>query len=246
MKIDYLTDIGRQRRENQDRVALFENGDRQLAIIADGIGGNQSGDVAAALTVRLLGQNFRKSAAKTVKHAKKWLQDQVTLANQTLLKKASESLAFRGMGTTMVAAVTLAKGVIVVANIGDSRGYILHGPNLTQITVDHSLVNELVKNGDLTEQQARNSPQKNIITRAIGISRAAEIDVNAFSLTAGDQLLLCSDGLSKMVENDTMTAVLSQDQSGAEKCAQLVALANQAGGLDNITVLIGKYEQERK
>lgn len=150
------------------------------------------------------------------------------------------------MGTTMVAAVTLAKGVIVVANIGDSRGYILHGPNLTQITVDHSLVNELVKNGDLTEQQARNSPQKNIITRAIGISRAAEIDVNAFSLTAGDQLLLCSDGLSKMVENATMTAVLSQDQSGAEKCAQLVALANQAGGLDNITVLIGKYEQERK
>ena len=246
MKIDYLTDIGRQRRENQDRVALFENGDRQLAIIADGIGGNQSGDVAAALTVRLLGQNFRKSAPKTVKHAKKWLQDQVTLANQTLLKKASESLAFRGMGTTMVAAVTLAKGVIVVANIGDSRGYILHGPNLTQITVDHSLVNELVKNGDLTEQQAPNSPQKNIITRAIGISRAAEIDVNAFSLTAGDQLLLCSDGLSKMVENATMTAVLSQDQSGAEKCAQLVALANQAGGLDNITVLIGKYEQERK
>lgn len=245
MKVDYLSDIGRQRSQNQDRVALFENGKRQLAVIADGIGGNRSGDVAAELTVQLLGQNFCKSAPKTVKHAKKWLQDQVTLANQLLIKKSHEKIDYQGMGTTMVAAIFLRNG-IVVANIGDSRGYIFHDRELTQITNDHSLVNELVKNGDITEQQARRSPQKNIITRAIGISKDAEIDVNTFSLKLGDQLLLCSDGLSKMVEHQKLAAVLSSEQATVtEKCQTLVEQANQAGGLDNITVLVSEFDQER-
>ena len=247
MKIDYLSDIGRQRSQNQDRVALFENGKRQLAVIADGIGGNRGGDIAAATTVRLLGQNFCQSAPKSVKHAKKWLQDQVTLANQLLLKKANEKLNYRGMGTTLVAAVTLPKGVIVVANIGNSRGYILHDRQLNRVTVDHSLVNELLKNGDMTEQQARRSPQKNIITRAIGVSPDAEVEVNAFVLQAGDQLLLCSDGLSKLVEHDTLTAVLLDPTlTVTAKCERLVALANNAGGLDNITVLVGEFDQERE
>lgn len=246
MKVDYLSDIGRQRSQNQDRVALLKNGKRQLAVIADGIGGNRGGDVAAELTVQLLGQNFSKSAPKTVKHAKKWLQDQVTLANQLLIKKSHEKINYQGMGTTMVAAIFLGNGIVVVANIGDSRGYILHDHELTQITNDHSLVNELVKNGDITEQQARRSPQKNIITRAIGISADAEIDVNAFTLELGDQLLLCSDGLSKMVEHQKLTAILlNKDATVTEKCQTLVEQANQAGGLDNITVLVSEFDQER-
>ena len=108
------------------------------------------------------------------------------------------------------------------------------------------MVNELVKNGDITEQQARRSPQKNIITRAIGISKDAEIDVNTFSLKLGDQLLLCSDGLSKMVEHQKLAAVLSSEQATVtEKCQTLVEQANQAGGLDNITVLVSEFDQER-
>ncbi len=139
------------------------------------------GNVAAEETVAALGRYFTQEAPKTVRTAKAWFRDKVRLVNKLILNKANSNLNYRGMGTTMVAAI-LIDNVAVVANIGDSRGYIFHQDLLTQITVDHSLVNELVKNGDLTEQEAAHSPQNNIITRAIGISTDAEIDVNSFEL----------------------------------------------------------------
>lgn len=245
MKIEYLSDIGRRRSQNQDRVAAFSNRTRQLALLADGIGGNRGGDQAACLTISLLGENFRKSAPKNVKHAKKWLQDQVNLANQLLIKKAHERIEYQGMGTTLVAALVLDPETVVVANIGDSRGYLLHEGELTQVTTDHSLVSELVRNGDLTIQQARRSPQQNIITRAIGISPSSEIDLRVVRFQAGDALLLCSDGLFKMVDHTTIVSELTKPTPIKERVQRLVDLANAAGGLDNITVLIGESDQER-
>ena len=241
MKTAYQTDIGKQRSQNQDRVRVFHNGKNMLAIVTDGIGGNRSGDVAATIAIDQLGRQFMVAQPQSVSEAKQWFQEQVLAANALILKKSQENQSYQGMGTTLVAALFFNDQQVVVANIGDSRGYIYHDGLLTQITIDHSLVNELVKNGDLSEDAARVSPQKNIITRAIGISPDAQIEVNSFPVNPGDLFLLCSDGLSKMVNNEQIKAVLSTDQwTLGEKCQRLVSLANQAGGPDNVTVLISQ------
>lgn len=239
MKVAYQTDIGHQRKQNQDRVSTFINdhGD-QLMVIADGIGGNRSGDIAAEMTVDTLGKNFKAVPPTSPLEGIKWFARETQLVNNQILKRSKRDAKLQGMGTTMVAAIAF-KNAVVVANIGDSRGYILHQKLLTQITIDHSLVNELVKTGDISEDEALKLPQSNIITRAIGISADAQVEVNRFDLNDGDQLLMCSDGLFKTVEKEQIIAVLEKKISLEEKCKQLVAMANQAGGPDNITVLIG-------
>lgn len=239
MQVAYQTDIGRQRSQNQDRVAQYTNDNgNQLVIIADGIGGNRSGDVAAEITVTQLGQRFQTAGPETPLEAIRWFAREVQLINDQILKKSKSKLIYQGMGTTLVAAIVFSNS-LVVANIGDSRGYLLRSRKLTQVTTDHSLVSELVKNGDITEEEALKLPQSNIITRAIGISPDARIEVNRFNFNPGDQLLMCSDGLFKNVEKREMVDVLDQQISLKAKCAQLIDMANEAGGPDNITVLIG-------
>lgn len=244
MKVAYQTDIGHQRRENQDRVAKFTAPDGTLlVVVADGIGGSRSGDVAAQITVDHLGRQFQAASPNSSLEAIRWFAREVQLINDEILQKSTENPKYQGMGTTLVAAIIFDQAM-VVANIGDSRGYVLHDNLLTQVTIDHSLVNELVKHGDITEEEARNYPQNNIITRAIGVSADARIEVNRFDLGAGDQILLCSDGLSKMITREQMMGVLESDLSLTEKCSQLIKMANEAGGPDNITVLIGLAEDQ--
>ena len=244
MKVAYQTDIGHQRKENQDRVAKFTAPDGTLlVVVADGIGGSRSGDVAAQITVDHLGRQFQAASPNSSLEAIRWFAREVQLINDEILQKSTENPKYQGMGTTLVAAIIFDQAM-VVANIGDSRGYVLHDNLLTQVTIDHSLVNELVKLGDITEEEARNYPQNNIITRAIGVSADARIEVNRFDLGAGDQILLCSDGLSKMITREQMMGVLESDLSLTEKCSQLIKMANEAGGPDNITVLIGLAEDQ--
>ncbi|WP_283595745.1 Stp1/IreP family PP2C-type Ser/Thr phosphatase [Limosilactobacillus vaginalis] len=244
MKVAYQTDIGHQRKENQDRVAKFTAPDGTLlVVVADGIGGSRSGDVAAQITVDHLGRQFQAASPNSSLEAIRWFAREVQLINDEILQKSTENPKYQGMGTTLVAAIIFDQAM-VVANIGDSRGYVLHDNLLTQVTIDHSLVNELVKHGDITEEEARNYPQNNIITRAIGVSADARIEVNCFDLGAGDQILLCSDGLSKMITREQMMGVLKSDLSLTEKCSQLIKMANEAGGPDNITVLIGLAEDQ--
>ena len=244
MKVAYQTDIGHQRKENQDRVAKFTAPDGTLlVVVADGIGGSRSGDVAAQITVDHLGRQFQAASPNSSLEAIRWFAHEVQLINDEILQKSTENPKYQGMGTTLVAAIIFDQAM-VVANIGDSRGYVLHDNLLTQVTIDHSLVNELVKHGDITEEEARNYPQNNIITRAIGVSADARIEVNRFDLGAGDQILLCSDGLSKMITREQMMGVLESDLSLTEKCSQLIKMANEAGGPDNITVLIGLAEDQ--
>lgn len=244
MKVAYQTDIGHQRKENQDRVAKFTAPDGTLlVVVADGIGGSRSGDVAAQITVDHLGRQFQAASPNSSLEAIRWFACEVQLINDEILQKSTENPKYQGMGTTLVAAIIFDQAM-VVANIGDSRGYVLHDNLLTQVTIDHSLVNELVKHGDITEEEARNYPQNNIITRAIGVSADARIEVNRFDLGAGDQILLCSDGLSKMITREQMMGVLESDLSLTEKCSQLIKMANEAGGPDNITVLIGLAEDQ--
>ncbi|MCZ3746201.1 Stp1/IreP family PP2C-type Ser/Thr phosphatase [Limosilactobacillus vaginalis] len=244
MKVAYQTDIGHQRKENQDRVAKFTAPDGTLlVVVTDGIGGSRSGDVAAQITVDHLGRQFQAASPNSSLEAIRWFAREVQLINDEILQKSTENPKYQGMGTTLVAAIIFDQAM-VVANIGDSRGYVLHDNLLTQVTIDHSLVNELVKHGDITEEEARNYPQNNIITRAIGVSADARIEVNRFDLGAGDQILLCSDGLSKMITREQMMGVLKSDLSLTEKCSQLIKMANEAGGPDNITVLIGLAEDQ--
>ncbi|MGK4106779.1 Stp1/IreP family PP2C-type Ser/Thr phosphatase [Limosilactobacillus vaginalis] len=244
MKVAYQTDIGHQRKENQDQVAKFTAPDGTLlVVVTDGIGGSRSGDVAAQITVDHLGRQFQAASPNSSLEAIRWFAREVQLINDEILQKSTENPKYQGMGTTLVAAIIFDQAM-VVANIGDSRGYVLHDNLLTQVTIDHSLVNELVKHGDITEEEARNYPQNNIITRAIGVSADARIEANRFDLGAGDQILLCSDGLSKMITREQMMGVLESDLSLTEKCSQLIKMANEAGGPDNITVLIGLAEDQ--
>ncbi|MBD7895027.1 Stp1/IreP family PP2C-type Ser/Thr phosphatase [Limosilactobacillus sp. Sa3CUN2] len=244
MKVAYQTDIGHLRKENQDRVAKFTAPDGTiLVVVADGIGGSRGGDVAAQVTVDHLGRQFQAASPNSSLEAIRWFAREVQLINDEILKKSKKNPKYQGMGTTLVAAIIFEQAM-VVANIGDSRGYVLHGDLLTQVTIDHSLVNELVKHGDITEEEARNYPQNNIITRAIGASADARIEVNRFEIAPGDQVLLCTDGLSKMVTREQMKKILESELSVAEKCSQLVKMANDAGGPDNITVLIGLVEDQ--
>ena len=153
MKVAYQTDIGRQRSQNQDRVAQYvdKNGN-YLVVIADGIGGNQSGDVAAEMTIKRLGHHFKMDGPTEPLEAIRWFAREIQIINDQILKKSQENITYQGMGTTLVAAIIFKK-TLVVANIGDSRGYLLHRSTLTQVTIDHSLVNELVVSGDITEEE---------------------------------------------------------------------------------------------
>ena len=238
MKVAYRTAIGEQRADNEDYVDVFTNrAGQHLAIVADGIGGHQGGDVASAMAVSHLGHNFEATRWQTAQEARQWLSGQITVENRSIIEKSNQFADLNGMGTTLVAAVYFPTEV-VIASIGDSRAYLLRDGKLRQLTEDHSLVNELVKRGELSRQAARHHPQKNIIVRSLGISADANFDLNTYPLVEGDQLLLCTDGLTNMVDDAQLKAVLESPVTVAQKCDRLVELANSAGGLDNISVLI--------
>ena len=238
MKVAYRTSIGKQRQDNEDYVDVFTNlAGQHLAIIADGIGGHQGGDVASAMAVSHLGHEFEQTKLATPSDARTWITGEITAENQSIIDKSNQFADLNGMGTTLVAALYFTEEV-VIASIGDSRAYLLRDRQFRQLTEDHSLVNELVKRGEISKQAARHHPQKNVIIRSLGISTDARFDLNTYPLVPGDQLLLCTDGLTNMVTDADIQAVLLSDRTTAEKCDRLIEMANDAGGLDNITVLI--------
>ncbi|MGF7436447.1 Stp1/IreP family PP2C-type Ser/Thr phosphatase [Lentilactobacillus senioris] len=238
MQIAYQSSKGMVREKNEDAVGAFKNSqDISLAIIADGIGGNRAGEVASKMTVTYLGTQFKTSTVANLSEAKEWLSSELVIANQQILDYAAEDPNLEGMGTTLVAALISGEQV-VIANIGDSRGYVLHADELLQLTEDHSYVNELVKNGDLTPAEAEHNPYKNIITKSLGINAEAKADYHECQVVVGDQLLLCTDGLTNMVSTDKIKTILNSSVTLSEKCDRLIKAANQNGGADNITVLL--------
>lgn len=238
MQIAYRTAIGERRTDNEDNVGTFTNqAGVNLAIIADGIGGNQGGDVASEMAVSHIGHAFEATTLTDYETASDWLQEQIETENQTIRERSQQFEDLMGMGTTVVLTMIF-QSAYLIGNIGDSRAYLLREHQFTQITEDHSLVNELVKRGELSKQAAKVHPQKNVITRSLGIDKQVTIDLRYLKLAANDQILLCSDGLTNMVSDDQIQAVLETEQSLLAKCDQLIALANEAGGLDNITVVI--------
>lgn len=239
MHAEFRTDRGRIRNHNEDNGGIFENQlGNPLVIVADGMGGHRAGDVASEMAVRLLSEKWRDVAdMKSAVEIDSWFREAIQAVNEQILAHAKQDPTLQGMGTTLVAAV-FANSQIIVANVGDSRGYIMKNDILEQLTEDHSLVNELLRKGEITKEDAENHPRKNILLRALGIEGNVETDVFILPFQSKDQLLLCSDGLSNMLPKQEIEAILTSQRTLAEKADIFITKANANGGEDNITVLL--------
>lgn len=236
MKTFAITDIGQKRSINQDYVYTSElpvGNLPNLFLVADGMGGHQAGDVASKYTVEHIISDVQ---ANPDHNPVKVLRTAIEKANDGLLEMAKNHEELMGMGTTVVAA-TIIDNYMYVANVGDSRLYVLN-ETITQITKDHSLVEELVRNGSIDRSEARLHPKKNIITRAVGVKEKVMIDFFDVKLKPEDTVLLCSDGLTNMVEDDDIHILINQQVDIAGKAEKLIETANQNGGKDNITVVV--------
>lgn len=236
LKTFSITDIGKKRKLNQDYVFSTEKQIGNLSnlfIVADGMGGHNAGDYASKYTVETICEEIANSYEK---NPIKILGKAIEVANSHIRKKANEDIKLFGMGTTVVAA-TLIGPYLQVANVGDSRLYIVND-KITQITRDHSLVEEMVRMGGLDRDAARSHPDKNIITRAIGASDTVEVDFFSVDLQKGDIVLMCSDGLTNMLEDEEIRMILSGQRDIVEKAEELVKAANNNGGKDNIAVIL--------
>ena len=241
MKHAYLTSTGRVRENNEDQVGYFTNkAGIALAIVADGIGGHQGGEVASEMAVEHLGHYFSLTDFTQPEDGASWLKEHIAEENALIHKTGQQFKDLKGMGTTIVCLMFFGESYLV-AHIGDSRAYLLRHGEVRQLTQDHSLVNEMVQKGEITRQEAQNHPQKNIITRTLGIEESVKLDYDIKPLEVGDLFMLSTDGLTNMVSSDQLNAVLKEDNLNLKsKCQLLIKEANQAGGTDNITVLIAE------
>ncbi|MCL6593422.1 MAG: Stp1/IreP family PP2C-type Ser/Thr phosphatase [Alicyclobacillus sp.] len=244
--------IGRVRHMNQDSFAVWaEQPPLCLLVVADGMGGASAGEVASRLAAETVTAAVA-DACRTQPHSspEEWLRSAVQAANRRIWEEAHSSQAYVGMGTTLVAALVYEEQV-VLAHVGDSRAYLLHEGQLAQVTADHSLVAELVRRGQLTEEEALHHPQRHIVTRSLGTAEYADPDVSCHPFAAHDVLLLCTDGLSNLVGLDELSARLQPLQAAAvqaevEQAAdELVALALARGGPDNVTVALAVRREGR-
>lgn len=232
-----VTDIGKRRKLNQDYVFSSERplGNLpNLFIVADGMGGHNAGDYASKYTVETVVQEVMNMAEDDRKVI---LQRAIDSANAHIRQKAKEDDTLCGMGTTLVVA-TCIENTLEVANIGDSRLYIMNSETIRQITTDHSLVEEMIRMGGIDREAARSHPDKNIITRAIGAQDEVRIDFFEVDLHKGDIVLMCSDGLTNMLEDEDIRMIMSEHDNIAGKAEALVEAANENGGKDNIAVIV--------
>ena len=236
MKSYSLTDTGRVRSMNEDYVFVSERPIGRLSnlfVVADGMGGHNAGERASSYAVEVLLQSIRKNKEK---NPVKVMRRAIESANDMVYQESISSDRSRGMGTTMVAAVNC-KDRLYVANVGDSRLYIINS-QIRQITKDHSLVEEMVRLGKLTKEEGRNHPDKNIITRAVGAEETVQIDCFEERIGIRDVVLLCSDGLTNMVSDEQIQQIINTEKNLQKAAELLVETANRNGGRDNITVLL--------
>jgi protein phosphatase len=235
------TDTGRKRKNNEDSLLL--NDSLALYVVADGIGGQSGGEVASRIAVQTLleaMQGLDRSVSLDQSQAASALAAGFSLANSRIISFAGANAGFEGMGTTMTA--LFVNGTTAhVAHVGDSRAYLLREGRLAQVTDDHGLVAEQVRAGIVTLEQARRSPYRHIITRALGIGQDLKVDLRAIEAHARDIFLLCTDGLTEMVEDHVIERILDRTPP-VQAAGELVDSANGNGGVDNITVVIVRFE----
>ncbi|MCI8692312.1 MAG: Stp1/IreP family PP2C-type Ser/Thr phosphatase [Lachnospiraceae bacterium] len=237
LKTFSVTDIGRKRKTNQDYVYTSEQPVGSLPnlfLVADGMGGHNAGDYASRVAVESI---LEKIADSPETDPLRNFDDAIQYANSRIRKLASESAELEGMGTTVVAAACEGNR-LYVANVGDSRLYVINRFGIRQITRDHSWVEEMVRLGEIEKEEARNHPDKNIITRAVGTDDMVKTDFFAVQLEEGDEVLMCTDGLTNMLEDEEIRMILDGARDIVEKAQQLVRAANDNGGRDNISVIL--------
>ena len=243
MEISLLTDVGQKRTNNQDYVNHYvSRAGRTMIILADGMGGHRAGNIASEMAVTDLGVAWVDTQIDTVNEVREWFANNLEIENQKI-NQLGQDEAYKGMGTTLEA-VAIIDNQAIYAHIGDSRIGLIRGEEYHQLTSDHSLVNELLKAGQLTPEEAASHPQKNIITQSIGQKDEIQPDFGMITLEPGDYLLLNSDGLTNMISGSEISDIVTSDISLADKAATLIRFANNAGGLDNITVALIAVNEE--
>lgn len=244
MRYNYLTDPGKVRERNEDSVIIVENKAGEILMcVADGMGGHKDGEVASSIAITHIGKRFKDiSSVGNKDDAINWIQSTVSEANVEIFKYVANHPESKGMGTTMVLAV-LTPTFLLFGNIGDSSGYVIKNEKLHKVTIDHTLVNLLVKSGELTEEEAKEHPRKNVLMKALGATPTVDIDI--FNVELGiDGIMLCSDGLTNMLTDVQITKVLNSDISIEDKLKKLIFKCNNRGGNDNISVAL-LYKEEK-
>jgi len=236
MKSYYLTDAGKVRSHNEDSVVIVKNGTgEQLLIVADGMGGHRAGEVASSLAVTHFGKRFSSiSSIGSKLDAVNWLNDNVSEINEAILEYANTHFDSTGLGTTLVLAL-LTPDYLIFGNIGDSSGFVLKNGKLHQITKPHTLVNLLVEAGQLTEEEAKNHPKKNVLMKALGAGEKVDMDIFDVERDV-DGILLCSDGVTNMLTVEQVEKVLAEDLPIDAKVTKIIRKCNARGGSDNISV----------
>ncbi len=237
VKTFYLTDAGKIRTHNEDSVTILKNKSNEyLLMVADGMGGHRKGEVASSIALTHLGKRFTDIASIGTKlDAVNWLNDNVNELNKSIIDYTKDHEDSVGMGSTLVVAI-LTNDFLIFGNIGDSSGYVLKGGKLHKVTKDHTLVNLLVQAGNLTEEEAKFHPKKNVLMRALGATEKCEIDIFDVDIH-NDGIMLCSDGLTSMMGDEQIEHVLTDHELSIEgKVQRLINKCNARGGNDNISI----------
>ncbi|MCP3026171.1 Stp1/IreP family PP2C-type Ser/Thr phosphatase [Halobacillus sp. A5] len=235
----FLSDQGKVRNHNEDAGGIFHHEKNQvLAVVADGMGGHKAGDVASQLAVSTLHKKWNETSyILQPGEAEKWMRNAITEVNREILHHSRENEECRGMGTTVVAALCNNQ-FTTIGHIGDSRVYLANGDGFVRITEDHSLVNELVRSGQISEEQAETHPRKNVLLKALGTDENVSPDIRTLEFEEGDRLLLCSDGLTNKVQEHELSRLSEYNGNWQDFCQSFINLANERGGEDNITMAV--------
>ena len=235
IEYSYLTDPGKVRNHNEDSVIIVKNHNNEyLLAVADGMGGHKGGEIASSIAISHIGKCFREMGKLGKKEdAILWIKNVVSEANVLIYKYTEQNPESSGMGTTIVMSL-FTDDYLLFGNIGDSSGYVYKDSQIHKITTDHTLVNLLVKSGEITEEEAKAHPRKNVLMKALGATTTVEMDIFDVE-TDVDGIFLCSDGLTNMLNDEQISRVLSENLSIDEKINKLIVKANNRGGTDNIS-----------
>ena len=246
----YQTDPGKVRSHNEDSVTIVKNlNSEYLLVVADGMGGHKAGEVASSLAVNELSKRFSElSSIGTKEEAVVWLKEIIDEINVKILRYAEEHIDASGLGTTCVCSI-LTKDFLLFGNVGDSSGFVFKKGKLYKVTKDHTLVNILLESGEITENDAKTHPQKNVLMKALGAAEVIEMDI--FEVVMNDEedkvdgIFLCSDGLTNMLTNEQMEKILNdKDLDIEEQVGKMIMKANMRGGSDNITIAYARLSGE--
>ncbi|MFL2128606.1 MAG: Stp1/IreP family PP2C-type Ser/Thr phosphatase [Ruoffia tabacinasalis] len=239
MQISLHSSVGKQRKSNQDYADYFKSDFNQyLFVLCDGVGGHQAGEVASELTTKYLGKQFKQLTKELTKEdASQWIGKAIEDVNIYLYEESLKDRQLAGMGTTLVVSL-ITKEFVLIAHVGDSRAYVFNEGHLIQKTEDHSLVNELIRSGEITEEEGNLHPQRNVVTQSIGVTPDVGYELLELPINEVEHLMLCSDGLTNMVSHEEIVDFFQQTEDFEHLAVSLVDAANEAGGRDNITIIV--------